>query len=88
MRVRCVATLGALFLAAVFPAARPAIGDGVAPLARAEFEKLRKELVPTSKAAWETIPWRSDLLAAREEAVKSGKPLFLWAMNGHPLGCT
>ena len=60
----------------------------VAPVTRAEFEKLRKELVPAAKAAWETIPWRSDLLAAREEAVKSGKPLFLWAMNGHPLGCT
>jgi hypothetical protein len=34
-----------------------------------------------------TIPWRQDLMAARLEAQREGKPLFLWIMNGHPLGC-
>lgn len=37
---------------------------------------------------WLRIPWRRDLLAAREEAEKTGKPLFLWIMDGDPLGCT
>lgn len=65
-----------------------ALGDGdVAPVARAEVEKLHRELIPAKTEPWETIGWRTDLLAAREEAVKAGKPLFLWAMNGHPLGC-
>ncbi|MCI0652310.1 MAG: hypothetical protein L0Z55_10550 [Planctomycetes bacterium] len=37
---------------------------------------------------WLEIPWRTDLLAARAEAAFARKPLFLWVMNGHPLGCT
>ena len=34
------------------------------------------------------IPWRTDLLAARREANRDSKPIFLWIMNGSPLGCT
>lgn len=34
------------------------------------------------------IPWRTDLLLARREANEQGKPLFMWLMNGEPLGCT
>ncbi len=34
------------------------------------------------------IPWHTDLLRARREANAQGKPLFLWIMNGSPLGCT
>lgn len=41
-----------------------------------------------SEEKWLAIPWRLDLGQARVEAQKSGKPLFLWIMNGHPLGCT
>jgi hypothetical protein len=37
---------------------------------------------------WLTIPWRTNLMLARKESAKSGKPLFLWIMNGSPLGCT
>jgi len=60
----------------------------VPPVTRAEFERLQRELVPRSDAPWRTIPWSVDLLAARAEAERTGRPLFLWAMNGHPLGCT
>lgn len=38
--------------------------------------------------AWLTIPWQTNLMAARQEAQRTGKPLFLWIMNGSPLGCT
>ena len=62
-------------------------GADVPPVMRAEVEKLHRELIPAKTEPWETIGWRTDLLAAREEAEKAGKPLFLWAMNGHPLGC-
>jgi len=36
----------------------------------------------------DSIPWRTDLWAARREAATAGKPIFLWEMDGHPLGCT
>ena len=34
------------------------------------------------------IPWHTDLLRARRAANSEGKPIFLWIMNGSPLGCT
>ena len=37
---------------------------------------------------WQTIPWQTDLWEARSLAARQGKPIFLWAMNGNPLGCT
>jgi hypothetical protein len=37
---------------------------------------------------WLSIPWRTDLNQARADAQSSGKPLFMWIMNGHPMGCT
>jgi hypothetical protein len=37
---------------------------------------------------WLQIPWRLDLLKARHEANELGKPIFMWIMNGDPLGCT
>lgn len=47
------------------------------------------EVVPQPKEEkWLTIPWRTNLMLARREAQASGKPLFLWIMNGSPLGCT
>ena len=60
----------------------------IAPVTPAEFEKIERELVPRKAETWRTIPWRVDLLAARAEAARSGRPLMIWAMNGHPLGCT
>jgi hypothetical protein len=38
--------------------------------------------------AWDKIPWRTDLWQARQLAAKQGKPILLWEMDGHPLGCT
>ena len=71
------------------PAAQAA--ERATPISAPEFARIWKELVPSRTKPpepWESIGWRIDLLAARDEAVKAGKPLFLWAMNGHPLGCT
>ena len=39
-------------------------------------------------AAWLELGWEIDLWKARERAAKEGKPIFLWEMDGHPLGCT
>ena len=37
---------------------------------------------------WQEIPWRLSLREAMTEAGKTGKPILLWAMNGHPFACT
>ena len=65
----------------------------IAPVASAEltdeeFEKLHREVQPSDDAAWRTIPWRTSLLEAQNIAAEQRKPLFIWAMDGHPLGCT
>ncbi len=59
----------------------PALND-------ASFRALHEQVVPHARETWETIPWRVDLLVAVREAETTGRPLFLWTMNGHPLGCT
>jgi hypothetical protein len=37
---------------------------------------------------WERLEWRTELGAAIQEAKALQRPILLWAMNGHPLGCT
>lgn len=37
--------------------------------------------------AWEKVPWLTDLWEARKRAAAQGKPILLWEMDGHPLGC-
>ncbi|MFN3191881.1 MAG: hypothetical protein ACE361_15325 [Aureliella sp.] len=52
------------------------------------YQELLKELTPDSKALWRQIPWKTSLLEAQKEAAANRKPIFIWAMDGHPLGCT
>lgn len=48
-----------------------------------------KAVLPTSaEERFLAIPWRLDLTEARAEAARTKKPIFLWLMNGHPMGCT
>jgi hypothetical protein len=42
----------------------------------------------TGEQAWLAIPWETDLTAARRRAIAENRPIFLWEMDGHPLGCT
>jgi hypothetical protein len=37
---------------------------------------------------WSQIPWMTSLWQARKRAAAEGKPILLWEMDGHPLGCT
>jgi hypothetical protein len=41
-----------------------------------------------SEQRWLSIEWESDLWKARERAAEAARPIFLWEMDGHPLGCT
>jgi len=53
------------------------------------LERQVASVLPTAKEeTWLQIPWRMDLTSARIEAQQSQKPMFLWMMNGNPLGST
>jgi hypothetical protein len=53
------------------------------------FRQTLAYLLPRrDEVKWQEIPWQTDLWAARRMAAEQGKPIFLWAMNGNPLGCT
>ncbi|HEX5054686.1 MAG TPA: hypothetical protein VFZ65_23120 [Planctomycetota bacterium] len=66
----------------------PAAADPQPRLDEQRFAELQRRLLPDPEAPWRSIPWRIDLLAAQHEAAAQQKPLFVWAMDGHPLGCT
>ncbi len=57
-------------------------------LSQADFDSIHKSLQPTGEEVWRTIPWETSVLSAQARAADERKPLFIWAMDGHPLGCT
>ena len=66
----------------------PLLSFGGPPLTDRSVVELQSALAPSPEEAWRTIPWKTGLLEAQSEAARSRKPLFIWAMDGHPLGCT
>ena len=50
--------------------------------------RISSVLPQPSEERWLQIPWRTNLMRARAEAQRTNKPLFLWVMDGNPLGCT
>ena len=66
----------------------------LAPLARAaeitpeRFKELHALIKPAAaEEKWAEIPWLAGLWDARQKAAAEGKPILLWEMDGHPLGC-
>jgi len=51
-----------------------------------EFHQLMQPKADELK--WREIPWYTNVWEARREAALVGKPVYLWEMDGHPLGCT
>ena len=75
--------LPALFLAATAHAepAKPALAD-------AEYSSALKAIRPAAgEDRFTQIPWLTSLWEARQKAAEQGKPILLWEMDGHPLGC-
>ncbi len=55
----------------------------------ANFRDYLRSIRPAAaELRWRAVPWQSDLREACRLAREQGKPVFLWAMNGNPLGCT
>ena len=86
MAVACAAV--AAFVAfGTGPTSRPAMAD-VPTLGDGDFAALLKVVRPVAgEDLFATIPWQTSLWEAREIAAKEGKPILLWEMDGHPLGC-
>ena len=50
--------------------------------------KISAVLPTRDEDRWLTIPWRTNAMQARVEAQNLNRPMFLWIMNGNPMGCT
>lgn len=88
-----VAAFGlALVVGLAVPAAagEPVEGENRAPeFPRDEIDAWRDYLAAADdEDAWRRIPWSTTLADGVERASAAEKPLLLWVMNGHPLGCT
>ncbi|MCI0457087.1 MAG: hypothetical protein L0Z62_08920, partial [Gemmataceae bacterium] len=59
------------------------------PIRPDQFARIQTLIKPgPDEDRWATIPWLTDLWQARQLAATQGKPILLWEMDGHPLGCT
>lgn len=98
MDVRMMLLLAGIGAALLLPAALadavagrlngvPVPGFGVERLEEDRFRALHRATAPGGER-WTRIPWEPDLGKARERAAREGKPLLMWVMDGHPLGCT
>ena len=56
-------------------------------LGDAEFRKLHDQLKSPTAELWRNIPWKVSLVEAQNQAAREKKPLFIWSMDGNPLGC-
>lgn len=80
----CSSILGFLWIAASLHATDLTAAE----LTDASFAELHQSLIPKTNERWRTIPWKISLIEAQHAAVDEDKPIFIWAMDGHPLGCT
>jgi len=64
----------------------------LAPLLACSPDTLQERvatLLPTqAEQAFAAVPWELNLMRARRTADELERPIFVWIMNGHPLGCT
>ena len=74
-----------LALLILLPASAPGAAE---PINEADFAALHRLIKPQpDEEKWQQIPWLTDLWQARRRAAAEGKPILLWEMDGHPLGC-
>lgn len=68
-------------------ASEPATQTTAPKIDPAQFDALFTSIKPAkSELLWLEIPWLGTILEGRQAAMTAKKPMFLWAMNGHPLG--
>jgi hypothetical protein len=58
------------------------------PIKPEQFGKLHALIKPRNdEEKWLQVPWLTSLWDARQKAAREGKPILIWEMDGHPLGC-
>jgi hypothetical protein len=58
-------------------------------LTQATYQKWHDYILPKpQELGFRAIAWRPSFWDAVIEAQEKEKPVLLWTMNGHPLGCT
>ena len=68
-------------------AALMVMGLGDDGLSEDRFRTLHEQLRPPAQEVWRSVPWKVSLVEAQNEAARLNKPLFIWSMDGNPLGC-
>lgn len=65
-----------------------AYSQASAPIKPEQFNKLHAIIKPNpDEEKFMQIPWMIDLWEARKKAASEDRPILLWEMDGHPLGC-
>jgi hypothetical protein len=84
MRKKSLALLVSLLFTCLSTQAEPA-----PHLDHDNFAQWRDFILPNpGESKWQEIPWHESFWKGLLQAQEQNKPLLLWAMNGHPLGCT
>lgn len=79
----------AVALAAARLGGVPVPGFSTRALPAATFAVLHAQVLPRpGQERWTEIPWQENLVRARQRAQRENRPMLLWIMDGHPLGCT
>jgi hypothetical protein len=64
-------------------------GPKTVRLTDANYAKLFEQVHPTAaELGWKTVSWIPAVWDGIVEGQKSDRPILMWIMNGHPLGCT
>ena len=54
-----------------------------------EATHMAQRVLPSAaERRWEEIDWQATYADGLKASADQQKPLMLWVMNGHPLGCT
>ncbi|MDF1700069.1 MAG: hypothetical protein P1V36_02780 [Planctomycetota bacterium] len=67
----------------------PAVDAEASAAIKARYEAARDQVLPSeAERRWEEIDWQPTYAGGLRASSDQQKPLLLWVMNGHPLGCT
>ncbi len=84
-----IALAGAPSICGETPADRADERSAPIDLTAENYAAWRDHILPAEgELAWEQIPWHVTFHEGIAAASSARKPLLLWVMNGHPLGCT
>lgn len=89
MRSTLLAGLAVGLVASLLAAAAPVQDERLPALTERTLDDLFTAILPSeADEAWRELPWRTTFWEGVIDAQEADKPILLFAMNGHPFGCT